>query len=74
MALSVQVNWDATEYVDCARKIASVSVLREILKENQYFMVLLGRMELPASSLPMTRSTTELQQPIKSRALKHTPY
>ncbi len=25
-------------------------------------MVLLGRIELPASSLPMTRSTTELQQ------------
>jgi hypothetical protein len=26
-------------------------------------MVLLGRIELPTSSLPMTRSTTELQQP-----------
>lgn len=25
-------------------------------------MVLLGRIELPTSSLPMTRSTTELQQ------------
>ena len=27
-------------------------------------MVLLGRIELPTSSLPMTRSTTELQQPV----------
>ncbi len=27
-------------------------------------MVLLGRIELPTSSLPMTRSTTELQQHI----------
>jgi len=27
-----------------------------------YAMVLLGRIELPTSSLPMTRSTTELQQ------------
>ena len=26
------------------------------------FLVLLGRIELPTSSLPMTRSTTELQQ------------
>lgn len=26
-------------------------------------VVLLGRIELPTSSLPMTRSTTELQQP-----------
>ena len=27
-----------------------------------FSMVLLGRIELPTSSLPMTRSTTELQQ------------
>ena len=26
------------------------------------YLVLLGRIELPTSSLPMTRSTTELQQ------------
>ncbi len=31
-------------------------------------MVLLGRIELPTSSLPMTRSTTELQQPVMPRA------
>jgi hypothetical protein len=31
--------------------------------------VLLGRIELPTSSLPMTRSTTELQQPAKTAAL-----
>ena len=30
-------------------------------------MVLLGRIELPTSSLPMTRSTTELQQHIVAR-------
>ena len=33
-------------------------------------MVLLGRIELPTSSLPMTRSTTELQQPVP----KERPY
>jgi hypothetical protein len=32
-------------------------------------MVLLGRIELPTSSLPMTRSTTELQQPFSRAAL-----
>jgi hypothetical protein len=37
-------------------------------------MVLLGRIELPTSSLPMTRSTTELQQPRKTSALEKTPY
>ena len=31
-------------------------------------MVLLGRIELPASSLPMTRSTPELQQRITGAA------
>jgi hypothetical protein len=31
-------------------------------------MVLLGRIELPTSSLPMTRSTTELQQRTPERA------
>jgi hypothetical protein len=31
-------------------------------------MVLLGRIELPTSSLPMTRSTTELQQHTFKRA------
>ena len=31
-------------------------------------MVLLGRIELPTSSLPMTRSTTELQQRIPREA------
>ena len=31
-------------------------------------MVLLGRIELPTSSLPMTRSTTELQQRIPRKA------
>ena len=33
-------------------------------------MVLLGRIELPASSLPMTRSTTELQQPFAKTCYK----
>jgi hypothetical protein len=32
-------------------------------------LVLLGRIELPTSSLPMTRSTTELQQHSKSARL-----
>jgi hypothetical protein len=32
-------------------------------------MVLLGRIELPTSSLPMTRSTTELQQPTGAAGL-----
>lgn len=31
-------------------------------------MVPLGRIELPTSSLPMTRSTTELQRPCGPRA------
>ncbi len=34
-------------------------------------MVLLGRIELPASSLPMTRSTTELQQLIANAAARY---
>ncbi len=37
-------------------------------------MVLLGRIELPTSSLPMTRSTTELQQPTILRASEELPY
>ena len=53
---------------------ACATVLREDFTGKSDFMVLLGRMELPTSSLPMTRSTTELQQPIKSSALEHTPY
>ena len=36
---------------------------RKRLHTKGYGMVLLGRIELPTSSLPMTRSTTELQQP-----------
>ena len=35
----------------------------EVLRTVKHKMVLLGRIELPTSSLPMTRSTTELQQP-----------
>ncbi len=53
---------------------ACALVLREGFTGISDFMVLLGRMELPTSSLPMTRSTTELQQPIKSKALEHSPY
>ena len=33
-----------------------------ITQDIEDFLVLLGRIELPTSSLPMTRSTTELQQ------------
>lgn len=36
-----------------------------LLLENKE-LVLLGRIELPASSLPMRRSTTELQQQHKN--------
>ena len=69
----VQINWDAAEHVDSAPKSVR-RCRRKVSLRNQCFMVLLGRMELPTSSLPMTRSTTELQQPIKLRALEHMPY
>jgi hypothetical protein len=41
-----------------------------LTRDSENSMVLLGRIELPTSSLPMTRSTTELQQP----APKSRPY
>ena len=42
--------------------ISALSQKSEIAEDIGEFLVLLGRIELPTSSLPMTRSTTELQQ------------
>ena len=42
--------------------ISALSQPSEIGEDIGDFLVLLGRIELPTSSLPMTRSTTELQQ------------
>lgn len=46
---------------NCGRIIARRQS-SEIAQDIEDFVVLLGRIELPTSSLPMTRSTTELQQ------------
>ncbi len=45
-----------------------ISLFFNVLEANHasdFMMVPLGRIELPTSSLPMTRSTTELQRPFK---------
>ncbi len=39
----------------------------QVKHASKFMMVPLGRIELPTSSLPMTRSTTELQRPLKDR-------
>ena len=44
----------------CAFPVTGSAVAVSIFERGK--MVLLGRIELPTSSLPMTRSTTELQQ------------